>query len=129
MPALATTVVYNFCTNELKRQWYRARSGLIGKTVHVWSSAFKATMSSAMRDTLQTCREACGGQGYKSDNRIGVLRTDRDVTLTFEGDNHVLMQQVAKAILADFVAGSPRPFWPILWPAWSLGAFAGSCSI
>jgi acyl-CoA oxidase len=43
---------------------------------------------------LQECREACGGQGIKSDNRIGPAKAEYDVQLTFEGDNNVLMQQV-----------------------------------
>jgi acyl-CoA oxidase len=43
---------------------------------------------------LQECREACGGQGIKSDNRIGQAKAEYDVQLTFEGDNNVLMQQV-----------------------------------
>jgi len=43
---------------------------------------------------LQECREACGGQGLKTENRIGHLKGEYDVQLTFEGDNNVLMQQV-----------------------------------
>jgi acyl-CoA oxidase len=43
---------------------------------------------------LQECREACGGQGIKSDNRIGQAKAEYDVQSTFEGDNNVLMQQV-----------------------------------
>ena len=43
--------------------------------------------------TLQECREACGGQGLKTENRIGHLKGEYDVQLTFEGDNDVLMQQ------------------------------------
>lgn len=43
---------------------------------------------------LQECREACGGQGLKTDNRVGAAKTEYDVRLTFEGDNNVLMQQV-----------------------------------
>jgi acyl-CoA oxidase len=46
--------------------------------------------------TLQECREACGGQGLKTDNRIGQLKMEYDVQLTFEGDNNVLMQQVSQ---------------------------------
>ncbi len=43
-----------------------------------------------------------GGQGYLAANRFGTLRADTDVFTTFEGDNTVLMQLVAKALLADF---------------------------
>ena len=52
--------------------------------------------------SLQRCREACGGQGYLSANRIGPLKSDSDVFTTFEGDNTVLLQLVGKALLSDF---------------------------
>ena len=43
---------------------------------------------------FKECREACGGQGIKSENRVGPLKSEFDVQSTFEGDNNVLMQQV-----------------------------------
>ncbi|HEX7717586.1 MAG TPA: acyl-CoA dehydrogenase [Marmoricola sp.] len=53
-------------------------------------------------DTIQACREACGGAGYLSANRFDALRADTDVFTTFEGDNHVLLQLVAKGLLTDY---------------------------
>ncbi|KAI4341112.1 hypothetical protein MLD38_025874 [Melastoma candidum] len=44
--------------------------------------------------TLQECREACGGQGLKTENRVGHLNGEFDMQSTFEGDNNVPMQQV-----------------------------------
>jgi acyl-CoA oxidase len=52
--------------------------------------------------TIQECREACGGAGYMSDNRFAALKADTDVFTTFEGDNHVLLQLVAKGLLTDY---------------------------
>jgi acyl-CoA oxidase len=52
--------------------------------------------------TIQACREACGGAGYLSVNRFAALRADTDVFTTFEGDNHVLWQLVAKGLLTDY---------------------------
>ncbi|HET7356298.1 MAG TPA: acyl-CoA dehydrogenase [Nocardioidaceae bacterium] len=51
---------------------------------------------------IQVCREACGGAGYLSVNRFAALRADTDVFTTFEGDNHVLLQLVAKGLLTDY---------------------------
>jgi acyl-CoA oxidase len=53
-------------------------------------------------ETLQQCREACGGKGYLWENRIGQLKNDSDIYTTFEGDNTVLMQLVAKSRLTEF---------------------------
>ena len=52
--------------------------------------------------TIQECREACGGAGYISENRFTALKADTDVFTTFEGDNHVLLQLVAKGLLTDY---------------------------
>ncbi len=52
--------------------------------------------------TIQTCREACGGAGYLSENLLPQLKADTDVFTTFEGDNTVLLQLVAKTILSDY---------------------------
>ncbi len=51
---------------------------------------------------IQTCREACGGAGYLSVNRFDALRADTDVFTTFEGDNTILLQLVAKGLLTDY---------------------------
>lgn len=46
------------------------------------------------------CRERCGGQGYLSCNRFGHIIGFAHATVTAEGDNRVLMQKVAKELLA-----------------------------
>ncbi len=53
-------------------------------------------------ETIQECREACGGAGYMAANRFAALRADTDVFTTFEGDNHILLQLVAKGLLTDY---------------------------
>ena len=53
-------------------------------------------------DTIQEAREACGGAGYLAANRFDALKADTDVFTTFEGDNHVLLQLVAKGLLTDY---------------------------
>lgn len=53
--------------------------------------------------------------GFLSANRIGPYKNDQDVDVTFEGDNTVLMQQVAKTLIADATRGgkaAPAPAPP-----------------
>ena len=52
--------------------------------------------------TIQLCREACGGAGYLAENRLPGLKADTDVFTTFEGDNTVLLQLVAKGLLTGY---------------------------
>ncbi|OMH26307.1 acyl-CoA dehydrogenase [Tersicoccus phoenicis] len=66
------------------------------------AAACKALSTWNALDTLQECREACGGAGFLSENRLTGLRADLDVYATFEGDNTVLLQLVAKRLLTDY---------------------------
>ena len=51
---------------------------------------------------IQECREATGGKGYLAENRMADLKADTDIFTTFEGDNTVLMQLLAKSLLTEF---------------------------
>ncbi|HEX8780228.1 MAG TPA: acyl-CoA dehydrogenase family protein, partial [Nocardioides sp.] len=66
------------------------------------AAGIKALATWHATDTIQECREACGGAGYLSVNRFDALKADTDVFTTFEGDNHVLLQLVAKGLLTDY---------------------------
>eukprot|EP00897_Mesotaenium_endlicherianum_P007553 jgi/Mesen1/6826/ME000035S06196 len=107
LPLLAKTYAMGFAVNELKELYVR-RKPSDSKVIHVQSSGYKAMASWHMLRTLQECREACGGMGIRSDNRIGQLKAEHDVMATFEGDNNVLMQQVSKAMLADYMGAQRR---------------------
>ncbi|PZR53521.1 acyl-CoA dehydrogenase [Xylanimonas oleitrophica] len=66
------------------------------------AAALKATSTDFVLKTLQECREACGGAGFLTENRITSLRADLDVYATFEGDNTILLQLVAKRLVSDY---------------------------
>lgn len=53
-------------------------------------------------NTINVCREACGGAGYLDENQLSIMRGDIDVFTTFEGDNTVLTQLVAKELLSAY---------------------------
>ena len=63
------------------------------KAIHVVSSGLKAGATWARVEALQAARECCGGQGFLAMNKIGPMKNDMDVDVTFEGDNTVMMQQ------------------------------------
>src|ERR1700730_6398062 len=63
---------------------------------------------------IQEAREACGGAGYLAENRLIGLRADTDVFTTFEGDNHVLIQLVAKELLTAY-ADDVKGMSPVEW--------------
>ncbi len=70
--------------------------------IEALAAGIKAYTTWTTTQALQECREACGGKGYLSENRIGDLKNDSEIYTTFEGDNTVLMQLVAKSRLTEF---------------------------
>ena len=98
MPRLAATYALDFALKQLVRRYLESRAedrreleGIVAglKAVSTWHAT----------DTIQTCREACGGQGYLAVNRLAALKADTDVFTTFEGDNTVLLQLLGKSLV------------------------------
>ncbi|MGH1363910.1 MAG: acyl-CoA dehydrogenase [Calditrichia bacterium] len=101
MPLLANAYALDFGLKHVVQR-FADRSEDDSREVEALAAGFKAYSTWNTTKTLQICREACGGQGYISANRIGDLKADSDIFTTFEGDNTVLMQLVARGRLTDF---------------------------
>lgn len=67
--------------------------------LHATSCALKAYGSTVAGEGLEVCRRACGGHGYSSFSGIGTWFADYLPTLTWEGDNYMLSQQVCRYLL------------------------------
>ncbi|GMK53574.1 hypothetical protein CspeluHIS016_0101600 [Cutaneotrichosporon spelunceum] len=67
--------------------------------LHSTSCGLKALGSTIAVDGLEMCRRACGGHGYSSYSGIGPWYSDYLPTATWEGDNYMLTQQVARYML------------------------------
>ena len=102
LPRLATTYALHAALDDLTRRFAAKGPEDPLEKVEAEANALKAYATWHTTDTLQEVREACGGQGYRAANRIAALKADTDVFTTFEGDNTVLMLQVAKGLLSDF---------------------------
>lgn len=101
IPRLATAVALDVALKSLVRA-FAERTEDEAREIETRAAALKAYTSDWTVDTLQECREACGGQGYLASNRIGALRADTDVFTTFEGANYVLYQLVARGCLTEY---------------------------
>jgi acyl-CoA oxidase len=117
VPALATTYALHFAQEELVAQLHVVFSGdnaeaptgdeesaLARRKLETLAAGLKAVSTWHATHSIQTCREACGGAGYLSVNRLPQLKADTDVFTTFEGDNTVLHQLVAKTLLTNYQA-------------------------
>ncbi|MFI1993617.1 acyl-CoA dehydrogenase [Actinoplanes sp. NPDC020271] len=108
LPALATSYAYAFAQEELVGTLADVQSGPGPVDEHRQrelesrAAGLKAMQTWHATHTIQMCREACGGAGYLSENRLPALKADTDVFTTFEGDNTVLLQLVAKGLLTGY---------------------------
>lgn len=101
LPRLAKSYAYYFALDDLGKRYATADESETRK-IETMSAGLKAMGTWHATDTIQECREACGGKGYLYENRFADLKADTDIFTTFEGDNYVLMQLVAKGLLTEF---------------------------
>jgi len=106
-PRLATTYAIHFAQRELVAELHKALTSdehgdREQRQLEARAAGIKAASTWHATDTIQACREACGGAGYLMVNRFAALKADTDVFTTFEGDNTILLQLVAKGLLTDF---------------------------
>jgi acyl-CoA oxidase len=107
IPRIATTYAQTFAQEVLLEKFDQVFSGANDtdesrQDLETLAAALKPLSTWFALDTLQEAREACGGQGFLAENRLTSLRSDLDIYVTFEGDNNVLLQLVAKRLLTDY---------------------------
>jgi acyl-CoA oxidase len=107
LPALATSYALHFAQQELVATLHDVQVGGTSdeeaqQALESMAAGIKAVTTWHATATIQLCREACGGAGYLAENRFPQLKADTDVFTTFEGDNTVLLQLVAKGLLTDY---------------------------
>lgn len=107
LPLLAEAYAFRFAHNQLVARMHRLQTEAdpdahAQRELEGRAAGLKAALTSFATRAIQECREACGGAGYLSENRLTTLKADSDVFTTFEGDNVVLLQLVAKELLTSY---------------------------
>jgi acyl-CoA oxidase len=107
LPALAATYAYSFAQEELVGTMHDVQGAEdldegAQRELESRAAGLKAAQTWHATRTIQMAREACGGAGYLQENRLPHLKADTDVFTTFEGDNTVLLQLVAKGLLTGY---------------------------
>ena len=107
LPALATTYALHFAQEELVAMLHEVHTSTspderAQRVLESRAAGIKAVATWHATATIQAVREACGGAGYLAENLLPGLKADTDVFTTFEGDNTVLLQLVAKGLLTDY---------------------------
>ncbi|KYQ92308.1 acyl-CoA oxidase [Tieghemostelium lacteum] len=99
MPMIATTYAYDAIKLYLARRFMERQDE---NEIHVLASGLKAVLSHYITVSILELRRMCGGHGYSSNSKLHRLLSSVDVGRTFEGDNTLLLQQVAKDLLTQF---------------------------
>ncbi|QEV98823.1 acyl-CoA dehydrogenase [Microbacterium caowuchunii] len=107
LPRLATVYAQAFAHDEFLKKFDGVFSGRTDtpderEDLETLAAALKPLSTWNALDTIQECREACGGAGFLAENRLVGLHHDLDIYVTFEGDNNVLLQLVGKRLLSDY---------------------------
>ncbi|WP_353249309.1 acyl-CoA dehydrogenase [Salinisphaera sp. T31B1] len=100
-PKIAHTYALHFAVEDLVDR-FKHRTEDTAREVETLAAGLKAMASWNAIDASQQARECCGGLGFLSENQIANIRRDIDVFATFEGDNIVLLNLVAKNRLARY---------------------------
>ncbi|WP_245555607.1 acyl-CoA dehydrogenase family protein [Gordonia soli] len=121
LPLIAKSYAIAFAQNELTGELHDIGrvaddDSVAGRQRQLESDAagLKAYATWHASHSVNVSREACGGAGYLDENQISIIRGDIDVFTTFEGDNTVMTQLVAKELLssyADDVRGLSAGGW------------------
>ncbi|MEE2033593.1 acyl-CoA dehydrogenase family protein [Rhodococcus chondri] len=121
LPHIARSYALGFAQNELIGVMDRIQSMRLAdvdpqeqRELESRAAGLKVANTWHATRAIQECREACGGAGYMAENRLTALKADTDVFTTFEGDNHVLSQLVAKELLTAY-ADEVRGMSPVEW--------------
>ncbi|MGA5464638.1 acyl-CoA dehydrogenase [Mycobacterium sp. NPDC050041] len=118
-PLIARSYALQFAQNELVAKCHELQSSDSPdaeeqRELEARAAGLKASNTWHASRAIQEAREACGGAGYLAENRLIGLRGDIDVFTTFEGDNHVLTQLVAKELLTAY-ADDVKSMSPVGW--------------
>ena len=125
-PLIARSYALQFAQNELVSKCHDLQTSDVAdaeeqRELESRAAGLKAANTWHASRAIQEAREACGGAGYMADNRLIALRGDTDVFTTFEGDNHVLTQLVAKELLTAY-ADDIKGMSPVEWVRFAANA-------
>jgi acyl-CoA oxidase len=128
LPRIAESYALQFAQNELVAKTHELQTSdnpdaEEQRELESRAAGLKAANTWHATRAIQEAREACGGAGYLAENRLIALKADTDVFTTFEGDNHVLTQLVAKELLTAY-ADDVKGMSPVEWVRFAAN-FAG----
>ncbi len=106
-PLLARTYALHFIQREMVRDLDKIFGGELDdpearRELETRAAGIKAYATWHAVESIQAGREACGGIGFLTSSGYASRKDDAEIFVTFEGDNTVLLQLVAKSLLTGY---------------------------
>lgn len=105
-PLLARAYAYIFAGRELLTLYHRMLRDLVDREdvtllpeVHALSSALKVKATWDCAQGLEESRKAMGGHGFSHMSGGGAIFATNTASQTYEGDNYVISQQIARSLV------------------------------
>ncbi|KAL9246856.1 hypothetical protein vseg_020343 [Gypsophila vaccaria] len=115
-PLLASAYAFRFVGEWLKWLYYDVNEKLQAKDfstlpeAHACTAGLKSLTTSVTADGIEECRKLCGGHGYLVSSGLPELFAVYVPACTYEGDNVVLLLQVARFLMKTVSnLGSGKP--------------------
>jgi acyl-CoA oxidase len=117
MPLMAQTFAMLFTGTEMTAMYTKLMSKLESadadssdldqvlemlKETHSTSAGLKAFCTWNCLDTIEQCRQACGGHGYSAYTGLAGMYQDFAVQCTWEGDNTILTLQLGRYLVSSY---------------------------
>ncbi|WP_435082932.1 acyl-CoA dehydrogenase family protein [Gordonia hongkongensis] len=109
LPLIAKSYAIGFAQNEIVDELHEVQSVAPDdsdagrqRQLEGQAAGLKAYATWHASHAINVSREACGGAGYLDENQLSIMRGDIDVFTTFEGDNTIMTQLIAKELLSAY---------------------------
>eukprot|EP01098_Paradermamoeba_levis_P015897 TRINITY_DN8331_c0_g1_i1.p1 TRINITY_DN8331_c0_g1~~TRINITY_DN8331_c0_g1_i1.p1 ORF type:complete len:629 (+),score=175.69 TRINITY_DN8331_c0_g1_i1:278-1888(+) len=108
MPILATCFAYHFVGQQMSNQFEAMQEDMNQldlstlPEVHATSAGLKAFATWWCNESIEQCRQCCGGNGYSAYAGFASELADYAVMCTWEGDNTVMAQQSARYLIKSW---------------------------
>ena len=81
--------------------------------LHATAAGLKAVTTTAASQGVEVCRVACGGHGYSQSSGLPELYANTCPSMTYEGDNSILLLQTARYLIKMRTELEKNPNYPL----------------
>ena len=119
LPQLATAYAISFVSRRIMMLLIETQAGIMENKLtllpelHATAAGLKAVTTTAASLGVELCRIACGGHGYSQSSGFPELYANTCASMTYEGDNSILLLQTARYLIKMRTELDKNPNYPL----------------